>query len=168
MPKLLIIGHARHGKDTAGDMLEARFGLSPMSSSVFAGRRAVWPFWGKHHYPSFDAMFDDRVNHRETWSELIWEYNQNDPARLAREMIVNEGYDVYIGMRNADEFAAARPLFDAVLWIDASRRLPKEDNRHMTMTPSMADHIIDNNGPLEVMEHNLTTLVQPMIDAEDN
>lgn len=47
-PKLLIIGHARHGKDTVGDWFKTK-GYTFVSSSRFVGEKAVWPEMNAMH-----------------------------------------------------------------------------------------------------------------------
>jgi hypothetical protein len=59
-PRLLILGYARHGKDTVAEMLHRKHGFRFISSSEFVGREIIWEVWGKLHYPTFEAMFEDR------------------------------------------------------------------------------------------------------------
>ena len=160
-PKLLIIGHARHGKDTVAEILRNQYGLSFASSSHYVADRCIWPTWGQERYDSFEDMFEDRVNHRELWSNLINAYNTPDKARTGREMIRNLDLDMYVGMRNADEFQACQDknIFDVVIWVDGSERHPPEDNPKMTMTKEMAGIIINNNGTLEELKTNIAELV---------
>ena len=160
-PKLLIVGHARHGKDTLAEILRDNFELSFESSSYYVAQQCIWPTWGRFRYTTFKEMFIDRVNYRETWSNLIKAYNTPDLARTAREMIQVLGKDMYVGMRDVEEFNAAKAakIFDCVVWVDASDRLPPEDNPNFTITKEMADIIIDNNGDLEDLENNAATLV---------
>ena len=40
-------------------------------------------------------------------------------------------------------------LFDLIIWVDASERLPEEDKSSFNIDNSCADIIIDNNGDLE-------------------
>lgn len=160
-PKLLIVGHGRHGKDTLAEILRDTFELSFESSSYYVAQQCIWPTWGWSRYTTFEEMFEDRVNYRETWSNLIKAYNTPDLARTAREMIQVLGKDMYVGMRDVEEFNAAKAakIFDCVVWVDASDRLPPEDNPKFTITKEMADIIIDNNGDLEDLENNAATLV---------
>lgn len=146
-PKLLIIGHARHGKDTVAEKICGKMGLSFSSSSLFVGEEFIWPTWGRYRYKTFDEMFADRVNHRKTWADLISAYNTPDKARTAKTMLSRE-YDVYVGMRKRDEFNASREagLFDHVIWVDASKRLPPESADSMELVASDADIYFDNNG----------------------
>jgi len=147
-PKLLIIGHGRHGKDTVAEMIADKMGLKFSSSSDFVGRKAIWPMWGKERYDSYEAMFEDRVNFRSTWGDLIEAYNTPDASRTGSEMI-QEGNDMYVGMRRVREWQACmeKKVFDHVIWVDACNRLPLEGPESMEMTREHADMFIDNNGP---------------------
>lgn len=147
-PKLLIIGHARHGKDTLAEMIQDKMGLAFTSSSHFVGEECIWPMWGKERYDDFDAMFADRVNNRKTWADLISAYNTPDKTRTAKTML-ERGYDMYVGMRRMDEFVACHEakLFDHVIWVDALKRLPPEGKDSNDMTANLADLYCDNNGP---------------------
>ncbi len=154
-PKLLIIGHARHGKDTFADLVVKQMDLSFISSSEFVGRVAIWEQWGKERYAAFSDMFEDRVNHRGLWYNLIVAYNTPNLARTGEEMM--KDHVVYVGMRNPVVFYActAKKLFDYVIWVDGSQRHPPESKDSNGITKDMADIWIDNNGP----EHNLITAV---------
>ena len=148
-PKLLIIGHARHGKDTVAEMIAKQMGLSFKSSSIFVGEKCVWPTWGCERYETFDAMFADRVTeeNRIVWGGLISAYNTPVQSRTAEEMLVD--HDMYVGMRRHKEWQACMDadLFDYVIWVDACNRLPKENVLSNEMTSSHASLYIDNNGP---------------------
>lgn len=139
--KLMICGHARHGKDTLAEML----GLKYASSSQVALEHVIWPEIG-HLYQTKDACFNDRSNKRELWHGLITAYNQPDLTKLAR--IIFSSNDVYVGIRNREEFYAAKSegLFDISIWVDASGRLPPEPESSNKMKPSDCDIIITNNG----------------------
>lgn len=152
-PKLLIIGHGRHGKDTVAQMIADKMGLKFSSSSDFVGRKAIWPMWGQERYDSYEAMFDDRVNFRSTWGDLIEAYNTPDASRTGSEMIA-EGNDMYVGMRRVREWKACmeNKVFDHVIWVDACNRLPLEGPGSMEMKRDHADMFIDNNGPEENLQ----------------
>jgi thymidylate synthase (FAD) len=150
-PKLLIIGHARHGKDTFAELVATAMNLSFISSSEFVGRECVWNAWGEERYETFEDMFEDRVNFRSTWANLILAYNTPDRSRTATEMLRDR--DIYVGMRNKKEFDACidKKLFDYVIWVDGIQRHPPEGKDSNQMTRDMADMLIDNNGPEENM-----------------
>lgn len=148
--KILLIGHARHGKDTVSEMLVDLMGLTFRSSSDFVNERAVFPVLApKYGYKTLDECYQDRVNHRQEWYELIRDYNGDDPALLGRELF--EECDIYCGLRHREEFEAmkAEDLYDVCVWVDAGNRLPPESLDSMTLTMEDADVVVDNNGSLE-------------------
>lgn len=159
-PKLLIIGHARHGKDTAAEMLRETHDYFFVSSSEFVGREIIWEKWGKEKYATFEEMFEDRVNHRALWADMITEYNTPDKTKTASTML-SRGYDLYVGMRRRDELDACRAkgIFDWVVWVDRSDHLPDEPFSSMELIPSDADIIIDNNGTLEDLREAVAAFV---------
>ena len=157
--KILLIGHARHGKDTVSEMLVYLMGLTFRSSSDFVNERAVFPVLApKYGYQTLDECYQDRVNHRKEWYELLREYNGDDPARLGRELF--EEYDIYCGLRHREEFQAMKDesLFDVCIWIDAGKRLPPESLESMTLTKEDADIVVDNNGSLEDLRCQMLTI----------
>lgn len=145
-PRLLIIGHGRHGKDTVAAIMANVMQLKFSSSSHFVAEKCIWEMWGKERYNSFEAMFDDRVNYRSTWKDLILAWNTPDRTRTAVTML-SEGNDMYVGMRSRLEFEAnmQNETFDHVIWVDASKRLPPEGSDSMELTIDDADIVIDNN-----------------------
>jgi deoxycytidylate deaminase len=149
-PKILIIGHARHGKDTVAEMLRDEHDYNFVSSSEFVGREIIWEQWGKDRYASFEEMFEDRVNHRKLWADMITDYNTPDKTKTATTML-SRGHDMYVGMRRRAELEAcvAAGVFDIILWVDRSQHLPDEKFESMEMLITDADHVIDNNGTLE-------------------
>lgn len=161
-PKIILLGHGRHGKDTVADLLRDRHGFNPMGSSLFACERVVLPWFrtAGWPYPSLQACYADRGNHRATWFDLICAYNRDDPARLARELFA-AGHDVYIGMRSAREFAAARDLADVVVWVDALERLPAEPADSFDLDPAaVCDWRISNNGTPAELEERVEDFVR--------
>ena len=177
MSKILVLGHARHGKDTFCECLAEISGLTFVSSSRFCLKKVVWPVltrpgltesfldWllltGGHSfsaayeiasirekYSTPEECFEDRGAHRELWYNLIRWYNSSDPARLGREIFQEN--DIYCGLRSREEYEAlARAVpVDCVIWVDAGKRLPPEGSS-CTVTPRMADIIFDNNGTVD-------------------
>lgn len=162
-PRLLIIGYARHGKDTVAEILRDKYGFKFTSSSEFVGREIIWEKWGKIRYPNFEAMFEDRVNWRELWMEMIRLYNTPDKTKTARTML-ERGYDMYVGMRRQDELDASRHLFDYVIWVDRSKHLPPETgSMDITRESAKPDFVIDNNGTLEDLEKSVAKLMKGMV-----
>lgn len=163
-PRIVLLGHARHGKDTVAEMLRDRYGYRFESSSMFCAEKVLMPYFNglpSHRgYASVEECFEDRVNYRDVWFQQIELYNYPDRSRLAREMF--ERNDVYVGMRSKRELAACRNagVVDLVVWVDASDRLPPEDSSSCTVEPWMADLVVDNNGTLEELALNVFQLVE--------
>ncbi len=156
--KLLVIGHARHGKDTVCEILRDHYGFSFTSSSDFCNEHVIFPVLSElYGYKTLVECYADRVNHREEWYRLICEYNHPDQARLAREILRNS--DIYCGMRSADEFHASRKYFDYVVYVDASKRVEPEPVSSMQLEKQHADCIIDNNGSMPNLHSNVHDLV---------
>lgn len=148
--KLLILGHARHGKDTFAEILRDNFGLSFKSSSEAAAEIFIFDeLKDKFGYSTFEECFEDRHNHRPLWHEMIADYNKDDRARLAKGIL--ELNDCYVGMRNDLEIDECKrqELFDLIVWVDASDRLPLEPSESFRINISQADIIVPNNGTYE-------------------
>lgn len=156
-PKLLIIGNARHGKDTFAELLGEEFGLQFKSSSQAAADIFLYEkLKDKYGYTSSEECFEDRVNHRQEWYESICDYNKEDRARLAKGIL--EISDCYVGMRDNDEIQECmkQGLFDLIIWVDASDRLPLEPATSFNIDKSCADVIINNNGTFEEFKERVS------------
>lgn len=182
-PKLLIIGHARHGKDTVGDWFVKK-GYTFVSSSRFVLEKAVWPEFKNRasrkplqseahllpftysawpDYFTQEECFADRDKFRAFWFECITAYNRPDRSRLGRELYA--AYDMYVGLRNWHELEALRlhKAFDLCVWVDASERCGPEPESSCTVTSAQADVIIDNNGTLDGLDKTLLVLYDKWI-----
>ncbi len=147
--KILVLGHARHGKDTVADLLGNTLNASKFCLQEFLydrlqaymKRRGLGPYQGMEH------AYQDRVWEREKWFYEIQQYNAINPARLAKKLL--EVSNIYVGVRCARELAACieQNLFTHILWVDASERLPPEPTSSMTISfdPSVM-RLISNNG----------------------
>ena len=156
--KIMIMGFAGHGKDTLAEQICAKDGYSFSSSSEYVCEHVVYPaLKDKLGYASAAECFADRKNHRETWFNLIKDYCAGDEARLIREILSQ--HDIYCGIRRREEFLAAKAegLFDFAVWVDASDRLPPEDQSSCTVTADDADFVVDNNGPESELYQNFQT-----------
>lgn len=120
--KILILGHGQHGKDTAAELLQVDYDFAFASSSWFVFEHVVWPALVSEYHKPFVSLdqaksqcYADRRVRREEWRKLIREYNTPDLSRLTRELL--EDNDIYVGLRDRDEYNATRKLFDLVFWI---------------------------------------------------
>jgi len=148
--RLLLVGSARHGKDTLAEILKENFGLSFISSSQACADIFIYDeLKEKYCYKTPEECFNDRVNHRQEWYELICDYNKDDKARLAKEILKYN--NTYVGMRDSGEIKEClkQGLFDLVIWVDASKRLPREDTSSFNITEADADIVIENNRTFE-------------------
>lgn len=153
--KLMVIGYARHGKDTVCDLLPLKY----ESSSVMAAKIFIFELLkGKYGYATFEECFNDRVNHRAEWHQLIKDYNKDDKTRLAQDIYAEN--DIYCGIRDKEEFFQAKgeKLFDLSIWVDASDRLPPEPSSSISLKKHHADIVIDNNGTLDSLKDKVERL----------
>ena len=158
-PKLCILGHCRHGKDSLGEILNEEFGYTFESSSQSAANIFLYDLLkDKYGYKTPEECFEDRVNHRQEWYEAICEYNKDDKARLAKGIL--ERSDMYIGMRDRNEIEECmrQGIFDLIIWVDALGRLPMEDASSFNIDKSCADIIIENNGTYEEFKEKVLRL----------
>jgi dephospho-CoA kinase len=160
LPKLLVVGHGRHGKDTVCEMLQA-YGYTFQSSSKFCSELFIFnDLKDKYGYADEEECYSDRHNHRTEWYNMIHDYCRDDLARLGRNLF--EEHDIYCGLRNKREFFAMQneEIFDYAIWVDRSDHLPTEDPSSMSIEQWMCDFTIDNNGSLERLEKNVAVLMR--------
>lgn len=149
---ILVLGHGGHGKGELCKLLTELYGAECLSSSeaalphIFPALQAALSYTTQP-YPS-DLAEAHELRHlcRDVWKELIALYNTPDKTTLAREVLSRA--DVYDGMRCVKEFEASRHLFDYIVWVDASARVPTVDPT-LTISRDVADLVIDNNGTLD-------------------
>lgn len=155
----------RSGKDTLAKLLYEHYGISYISSSMAAVDFFIYDILSKKYgYKTKLECFNDRVNHRKEWYELILEWNRDDKSRLAKSII--EKFDCYVGMRDRSEFLECkkREIFDLVIWVDSSERSIDEPSTSFNIKKSDADIIIDNNRDLNSLiskMHVLGKLLKP-------
>lgn len=159
--RFLILGHARHGKDTAAEHLRDSYCIEFRSSSMFLAETVVRPALECRGiaYPTLEACYADRGRHRAAWREIIEDYNRDDGARLARAILAEA--DCYVGMRMLREYEASRALFNVILWIDGSGRgLPPESRDSMTITFDPGWMLrVDNGGTVEQLHEELDAVM---------
>lgn len=165
LPKLLIIGHGRHGKDTVCEILKDTYGFSFESSSQFCSKLFIYDqLKEKYGYADEEECYADRHNHRAEWYDAICAYNVPDAARLGREIFT--AHDIYCGLRNKREFFAMKNtgVFNFAIWVDRSDHLPLESKDSMSLEQWMADFTIDNNGSLNDLAFNTKQLVNNILN----
>jgi dephospho-CoA kinase len=157
--KILILGHMRHGKDTAAQMLQEEFGYTFESSSEAAARIFLYDaLKEKYGYKTPEECFEDRMNRRAEWFDLICEYNKEDAARLAKEILKKS--DVYVGMRSKEEIQECQRqgVFDLVIGIfnpDKPLEDPSSNNINIWR---VSDVVLPNAGTLDDLRQKIKKL----------
>ena len=160
LPKLLVVGHGRHGKDTVCEMLE-QYGYTFQSSSKFCSQLFIFDdLKDKYGYADEEECYTDRHNRRTEWYNMIHNYCSDDLARLGRNLFSE--HDIYCGLRNKREFFAMQneEIFDYAIWVDRSDHLPPESKDSMSIEQWMCNYTIDNNGDLQRLKKNVHVLMQ--------
>jgi hypothetical protein len=160
-PKILVLGHARHGKDAFVEIMLNNFAnknLQFKSASIVAAELFIFDSMKeKLGYVTVEDCYNDRVNHRPTWHQLINNYNalakETEEPSLTEQLM--EVSDFYVGMRDCNDYFDSIDLFDICVWIDASERLPVESIKSNKLLKSYADIIIENNNTLEEFEQKV-------------
>ena len=150
--KIIILGHARHGKDTVCEYLRDKYNFKFQSSSMFALENIIWPVL-KDEYNTKLECFADRVNNRELWFDLITNFNASGLKSMG-ELIFEEN-DIYCGLRQIDEL---NNLIDKkivkienIYFVDRSKILSIESENSSEINIDTINNIkiIDNNSSLE-------------------
>jgi hypothetical protein len=162
--KILIIGHARHGKDTVAGIIGGLTGMRFESSSMAACRIFIFDMLKhKYAYRNVAECFEDRFNHRSEWYELICWYNRNDRARLAKNILAEN--DIYVGMRDREEIRECikQGVFDVVVGVfDPREELEQSDSFNIDVWEE-SDIVIMNNSTLDDLEKRVKLLVCGMV-----
>jgi hypothetical protein len=164
--KLLIIGHMRHGKDTVAEMIEEFTGMSFKSSSEMAAEIFIYnKLKDKYDYSSFIECFEDRMNHRAEWHDLIKNYNNPDKAKLAKEILKHN--DMYVGMRSQAEIdkCIEDSVFDMIIGVfDPDKPLEPKDSFDINLFAS--SDIIIPTGDLKMVKEKVKKLCVYLLDKK--
>lgn len=152
-PKILIIGHGRHGKDTAADILNRKYDYSFTSSSLACAEILKPVLDIVNGTKTADDHFAERHQNRELWKELISIYTASDPAALAKAIVAKT--DIYVGMRAQREFEASEHLFETIFYVDAWPRVTYTDPTFEIAFDSSRMVLIDNSGDMDYLEAQL-------------
>ena len=167
--KILIIGHARHGKDTVAEFLRDDFGFTFKSSSEAAAEIFLYDqLKDKYGYESFTECYEDRMNHRQEWYEAIVEFTKEDRTALATEIMKSN--DIYVGMRDDEEIQAcvANGVFDLILGVYCPWA-PEEDKTSFNIDLwKESDLVIPNAGTLEDLRRKVKTVANHLWMGLDN
>jgi hypothetical protein len=163
--KILIIGNARHGKDTVAEIIKKQFGLNFESSSVAAARIFIYDaLKNKYGYTSPEECFEDRVNRRDEWYQLICGYNEVDKARLAKMILEKD--DMYVGMRDDAEIQACidQGIFDLIIGVYDPRKPLEPATSFNIDLWAVSDIVIPNAEGLLELNYRVKAL-EPLLKA---
>jgi len=164
--KLLIIGHMRHGKDTVAEMIQEFTGMSFKSSSEKAAEIFIYDeLKVKYGYSSFMECFEDRMNHRAEWHNLIKDYNKFDKAQLAKDILKEN--DMYVGMRSQVEIdkCIIDDVFDMIIGVfDPTKPLEPKDSFDIDLFRS--SDIIIPTGDLKLVKEKVKKLCIYLLDKK--
>lgn len=161
--KLLICGHAQHGKDSVADLLCDFNAYTASSSSFFVIKKLEKQMCKDLGLSTAAEVYEKRSLHRQYLYEIIRDYNSPDKARLSKE-ILNE-HQIYVGMRDLEEFNASKHLYDLKIWVDASGRgVPLEPVTSFNIPKDEFDVIIENNGTYDQLVHKVARLANSLQD----
>ena len=148
--KILIIGHARHGKDTVAGIIKDITGMTYASSSEVANDVFIFDLLkDKYGYKTKEECFENRIKHRTEWFDLICDYNKDDKARLAKDIL--QRHDIYVGMRNNEELQECKRqgLFDLVIGVyDKDKEHEPKESFDIDLFEE-ADFIIETSADIE-------------------
>lgn len=160
LPKLLVLGHGRHGKDTACEMIK-ELGYTYRPTSKLLSDLFIFDYLKETHgYKNSEDCYNDRHNHRSIWYKLIQDYCRDDLTRLGKQVFAQ--YNVYCGLRDFKQLDAMRKsqVFDYAIWVDRSSVVPQEPSTSMTIHQSMCDFMIDNNADTEHLKKNIVSILE--------
>ena len=159
--KILIIGSARHGKDTVAEMINEITGMTFQSSSQAAADIFIYETLRvKYGYTNPVECFEDRINHRAEWHDMICDYNKNNKARLAKDILKTS--DIYVGMRSNEECSACieQEIFDYIIGVYDPRK-PIEDKSSFNIDIwAKSDFVIPNSGTLDDLLHRVGKIAE--------
>jgi len=132
--KLIVCGHAGHGKDYVSERLANALNITYSSSTAFVASAL-----------NIMHLLEDKDSNRVRLYNAIRTYTQNDPSRLVRELF--ELYDIYCGLRSAEELKASKPLSSLVIWVHRPGFPPEGDSNKII--PEMCDITLINDYQVE-------------------
>lgn len=162
--KIMVVGHKGHGKDTVSDYLERRYGMKFISSSWMACQLFMFDLLKeKYGYLSKEECFLDRDSKRELWFNEIVKFNTPDLGAMGK--IIFQDHSIYCGPRNRDEFYSLKNdhKFDYAIWVDASKRMPLESNKSMTILETDTNITLNNNGSESCMPAEIDKIVNEIL-----
>lgn len=128
--RILILGHANHGKTTTAMMLR-RYGFrvvdaSDLNIDRFIEEELAKPTpKGVPKTPSAmkKQILENKDEYRKALFDSLRAYTKDEPDKFAKYVLTKS--DVYVGMRSVEEYKASDYLFDIVLVVNSADK-PEE------------------------------------------
>lgn len=175
--RLVIGGHAGHGKDEVCEIISQITGWKFDSSSKIAADVGIFdeiikdePLYDVYGLPCLEEgrtnLLTNKNHFRAEMFRLIQEYNTPDKTRLMKTVF--ERSSMYCGIRCREEFLSAKAdgIVDFSIWVDSTDRVPPEPASSISVLKSDFDVILDNNGNLHELYYKLSRLVSMLQYAE--
>ena len=177
--KILIIGHAKHGKTTVAEAL-TKLGYTYKDSSEVAAE-AILPFFTERY--GFQTAAEMLAYKEEYTGTALGDTIRRDMYEQIRSVnllgnfvripdMVYSQADIYVGLRDAAEFMALMSKYSPlVLQVDACQRLTSQESIfsnpliHLVEQHYIADWfpknwvLVDNNSPEFTLPDYLTSLL---------
>lgn len=150
--RILILGNARHGKDTLADFICEEFGLKQLSSSIAALDIFLFDVLKNNYgfqYRTKEEAYADRINNRDIWYREICDFNKIDKTRLVKHILSIS--DIYVGLRDVSEIEQAieENLFDKIIGVyDYRKPIESIDSNNVDIF-KYCDVVFMNNGTIE-------------------
>jgi len=161
IPKLLIVGYGRAGKDTCAEY------ISKISPLRYGGSTSniICPLIAKELGVSEEEAWNTRHLNRQFWYEWANEYRKDDPAKLIKTAL--EKADMVVGIRDKLEMEAVKDhkLIDLIIWIDNAR---VRIDSTVTFNRSDCDVVICNHESLQEFHSKIKALVNSMGLTKDD
>lgn len=157
---ILILGHKEHGKTTVAAMIEEYTGIPFEDSSMAAARVFMFEkLKKKYKYNTISECHSDRRNRRQEWFDEISEFNKDDAAALAKEILTYS--DIYVGMRSEREVKACKEqgLFDLIIGVFDPNK-PLESGSMDVDIHSECDFLIITGGTIPELELKIIKICQ--------
>jgi len=138
--KVLVIGYSQGGKSTVAGIVADILNEKHISASTI-----IIGDYSERYGISIETI---RAHKEQYRSSLFWygRYQQEIDHAYPASKAIKCGYHVVDGVRNKDELAAVRELFDLVIWVD---RPGYAGNATDNLEPDDADVIIVNDGSVD-------------------
>lgn len=153
--KIAIVGHGRHGKDLAAEILSQITYLRYGGSASWAALPFIANWLNIHP----QMAWENRHKHRNYWYEACNFLRKDDPCFLIKR-VLRDG-DMVVGIRDKVEIQALKEskLVKEIIWVDASKRVPEKDPT-VNFTAEDCTMVLDNNSGIDSLYLKVYCLAQ--------